>query len=158
LDLYRTKKAIAAVPVLKRFPRNKEGTLSAAGMPRNVSVNHPDAQHVGDIQSLSPKRTIRRRIWATMEAAMRKNLKLASVFVAAILITGCGNTNENCQLTALSVSPQGAAADHTVAAPDNQVQFFAGAVIPKGCVSVACVNCSDRLGPSQRFDQQQCQR
>jgi len=88
LDLYRTKKAIAAVPVLKRFPRNKEGTLSAAGMPRNVSVNHPDAQHVGDIQSLSPKRTIRRRIWATMEAAMRKNLKLASVFVAAILIYG----------------------------------------------------------------------
>ena len=74
--------------------------------------------------------------------AMQKHLKLASLFAAAVLISaGCGNANQNCNLTALSVTPPRATADHTVAASGNQVQFFAGPVTPKVCATAACVNC-----------------
>jgi len=78
----------------------------------------------------------------TMEAAVEKHVKLASLFLAAALISaGCGDANQNCHLTGLTVGPSSAAADHALAAPDNQVQFFAGPVVPKGCAVAACVNC-----------------
>ena len=73
---------------------------------------------------------------------MERHLKLASLLVAAVLIsTGCGDANRDCNLTALSVAPRIASADHTAAASGNQVQFFAGPVTPKVCATAACVNC-----------------
>ena len=73
---------------------------------------------------------------------MQKSMRLASLaFTAALICAGCGNTQESCDLTALSVNPGSATADHAVSAPGNQVQFFAGTVTKNQCASIACVNC-----------------
>lgn len=73
---------------------------------------------------------------------MHKPLRLASLFVAAVLVSlGCGNTQQKCDLTALSVSPSSVSADHAVSAPDNQVQFFAGPIAKGQCAAGGCVNC-----------------
>ena len=66
--------------------------------------------------------------------------RLSLLLAAALLTTGCGH--QDCRLIGLSVSPPGATADHTAAAPGNQAQFFASAVVPDGCATTACVNCS----------------
>jgi hypothetical protein len=71
---------------------------------------------------------------------MQLHLKLVSLAIAVLIAAGCGQ--RNCRLTALSVGPSSATADHLAAAPGNQVQFFATAIVPNGCASAACVNCS----------------
>jgi hypothetical protein len=71
--------------------------------------------------------------------AVQVHLKLVSLVSAVLIATGCGQ--QNCRLTAISVGPPNATADHA-AAPGNQVQFFAAAIAPNGCMSAACVNCS----------------
>jgi len=77
-----------------------------------------------------------------MEVAMHKLLRLASGFFAAVLVSvGCGDSQQNCDLTALLISPTKATADHAVSAPGNHVQFFAGPVVKGQCALVACVNC-----------------
>lgn len=74
---------------------------------------------------------------------MQKCLRLASLFVAAFLISaGCGDINRTCALTGLTVNPSSATADHALAAPGNQVQFFAGPVVKGQCAIAACINCS----------------
>lgn len=73
---------------------------------------------------------------------MLKPLRLASLAVTAFLVSlGCGGSRQNCNLTALSVSPSSATADHATSTPGNQVQFFAGPVTKGQCSAVACVNC-----------------
>jgi len=73
---------------------------------------------------------------------MQKPVKLTFLLVAAILVSlDCGNTQQNCDLTALSVTPSGATADHAVSSPGNQVQFFASPVTKSQCAAAACVNC-----------------
>jgi hypothetical protein len=77
-----------------------------------------------------------------MEVDMRKLLRLASGFIAAVLVSvGCGNTPQSCDLTGLSISPSTATADHGVSAPGNHVQFVAGLVAKGQCAFGACVNC-----------------
>jgi hypothetical protein len=71
---------------------------------------------------------------------MHLRLKLVLLLTAVLVATGCAQ--QNCRLTGLSVTPPSATADHLAAAPGNQVQFAANAVVPKGCVTTACVNCS----------------
>lgn len=66
--------------------------------------------------------------------------RILSLLLAVLIATGCGH--QDCRSIALSVSPQDATADHTAAAPGNEVQFFANAVVPNGCATAACVNCS----------------
>jgi hypothetical protein len=68
--------------------------------------------------------------------------RILSLVLAVLIATGCGH--QDCRSIALSVSPQGATADHTAAAPGNKVQFFASAVVPNGCATAACVNCSNQ--------------
>ena len=65
---------------------------------------------------------------------------LSLVLVALLLTTGCGH--QDCRSIGLSVSPPSATADHTAAAPGNEAQFFASAVVRNGCATAACVNCS----------------
>jgi len=73
---------------------------------------------------------------------MQKHVILTSLMAGAILLSvGCGSTTPNCNLSALSVTPTIAAADHTLAAPGDKIQFFAGPVGAKGCAAAACVNC-----------------
>jgi len=75
---------------------------------------------------------------------MAKCFMFAALLIAAVMLyAGCGTTNHDCSLTAFSISPSTATADHTAAAPGNSVPFFAGPVLPKGCVVAipACVNC-----------------
>ena len=73
---------------------------------------------------------------------MPRPFRLASLVVTALLISiGCGGGTQNCVMTALSVSPSSANADHAMAAPGNQVQFFAGPVTKGQCVAGGCVNC-----------------
>jgi hypothetical protein len=73
---------------------------------------------------------------------MPPHLKLALVMAAALILTGCGNSNRDCSLTALNVTPSSVSADHTAAAPGNQVHFYASPVVPgKSCSLAACVNC-----------------
>ena len=74
------------------------------------------------------------------EASMRVRVELISLVTALLLATGCGQ--QTCRLTGLSVEPPNASADHAALAPGNQVQFFASAIVPKGCTHTACVNCS----------------
>ena len=77
-----------------------------------------------------------------MEAAMLKPLRLASLAVIAFLVSlGCGSSQQNCNLTALSVSPLSATADHATSTPGNQVQFFAGPITKGQCGAGGCVNC-----------------
>jgi len=79
---------------------------------------------------------------------MKKHVALASLLLAAALIwAGCGSDKQNCNLTGLSVFPSSATADHTAGAPGNQVQFFAEAVVPKGCMvtGAVCVNCVGQI-------------
>jgi len=72
---------------------------------------------------------------------MERNPCITLLLVAiALVAAGCGN--QNCQMTGLSVIPTSASADHPLATPNNQIQFSATSVVPKGCSSVACVNCS----------------
>lgn len=72
---------------------------------------------------------------------MLKPFRLAFLVITAFLISvGCGG-QQNCELTALSVSPSSATADHSVSSPGNQVQFFAGPVMKGQCAVPACVNC-----------------
>ena len=74
---------------------------------------------------------------------MLKPSALAPLVMAAFLISvGCGGSQQNCELTALSISPSSGTADHTLSSPGNQVQFFAGPLL-KGhqCAVPACVNC-----------------
>jgi len=73
---------------------------------------------------------------------MQKSVRLASLFVAAALIcVGCGNTQQACELTALSITPSSVTADHAVSAPGDQIQFFAGPVTKGQCAAGACLNC-----------------
>jgi len=72
---------------------------------------------------------------------MEKRFPLAALILAAILISaGCG-TKQDCHLLGLTVSPTSATADHSVAAPGDEIQFVAGPVVPTGCAVAACVNC-----------------
>jgi hypothetical protein len=72
---------------------------------------------------------------------MRTYLSLGALLLAAALVlAGCGN-HQDCALTALTVAPPSASADHIAAAPGNQIQFFAGASSSKGCALAACMNC-----------------
>lgn len=60
----------------------------------------------------------------------------AILFVALLLASaaiGCGTTNHDCTMTALSIAPLDATASHTAAAPGNQQQFIASPVLPAGC-------------------------
>jgi len=70
------------------------------------------------------------------------HLRLKLVLLIAAILGGPGCSQQTCRLTGLSVTPPTATADHLAAAPGNQVQFFANAVLPKGCATAACVNCS----------------
>src|SRR6266498_3475755 len=72
--------------------------------------------------------------------SMQLHLKFALLVTAGLFVTGCGQ--HNCRLTALSVSPTSATLDHLAAAPGNQGQFFAAAVVSGSCAIPACVNCS----------------
>lgn len=73
---------------------------------------------------------------------MHKSLRLASLFVTAVLTSaGCGGSQQNCDLKALSVTPSSATGDHALSSPGNQVQFFAGPVTKGQCATAACVNC-----------------
>ena len=73
---------------------------------------------------------------------MLQPLRPASLVVAAVLISAaCGGIRQNCNLTALLVSPSSSIVDHAVSAPGNRVQFFAGPVTKGQCAIVACVNC-----------------
>lgn len=68
--------------------------------------------------------------------------RLASLVITAILISvGCGGSQQNCDLKALSVLPTSATADHSVSSPGNQVQFVANPVTKGECVAGGCVNC-----------------
>ena len=70
-------------------------------------------------------------------------LRLASLVVTVLLASlGCGGSQQNCDLTALSVFPSTRTADHGIPSPGNQVQFFAGPVTKGQCVAGECVNCS----------------
>jgi hypothetical protein len=71
--------------------------------------------------------------------AVQVHITLVPLITAVLIATGCGQ--QNCTVTAFSVTPPNATADHAAAAPDNQVQFFAAAIVPKGCMSAVCVNC-----------------
>lgn len=72
---------------------------------------------------------------------MLRFVSLSFLVVTALLISvGCGG-QQNCELTALLVSPSSATADHSVSSPGNQVQFFAGPVMKGQCAVPACVNC-----------------
>lgn len=72
---------------------------------------------------------------------MLRFVSLSFLVAAAFLISvGCGG-QQNCELTALLVSPSSATADHSVSSPGNQVQFFAGPVMKGQCAVPACVNC-----------------
>jgi hypothetical protein len=71
--------------------------------------------------------------------AVKAHLTLVPLVTAVLIAAGCGQ--QNCSPTGLSVAPPNATADHAAATPNNQVQFFAGAIVPKGCVSALCVNC-----------------
>ncbi len=74
---------------------------------------------------------------------MLKPLRLTSLVVTTFLASlGCGGNQQNCDLTALSVLPSSATADHAVSSPGNQVQFFAGPITKGQCVAAGCVNCS----------------
>jgi len=74
---------------------------------------------------------------------MLRPLRVASLVVTAFLVSvGCGDSQQNCDLTALSISPSASTADHGVSSPGNQVQFFAGPVTKGQCVAGGCVNCS----------------
>ncbi len=53
---------------------------------------------------------------------MQLHLKFALLVTAGLFVTGCGQ--QNCRLTALSVSPTSATLDHLAAAPGNQGQFW----------------------------------
>jgi hypothetical protein len=75
--------------------------------------------------------------------AVQVHLKLVSLVTAVLIATACGQ--QNCRLTGLTVGPPNATADHAAAAPGNQVKFFANAIVPKGCASAACVNCSGQI-------------
>lgn len=76
------------------------------------------------------------------EAVMHNLLRLASLVATAVLVSaGCGGTQQNCDLKALSVSPSSGTADHAVSSPGNQVQFVAGPVTKGQCAVAACVNC-----------------
>lgn len=63
-------------------------------------------------------------------------LTTAILFVTLVLslaAAGCGASNHDCNMTALSLSPLDATASHTAAAPGNQQQFSATPVLPSGC-------------------------
>jgi hypothetical protein len=70
------------------------------------------------------------------------HLRLKLVLLISAILVGSGCSQQTCRLTGLSVTPTSATADHLAATPGNQVQFFANAVVPKGCATTACVNCS----------------
>lgn len=73
---------------------------------------------------------------------MFKHFRLASLVVALPLVAvACGGSQQNCDLTALSILPASATADHAISSPGNQVQFSAGPVTKGVCVAGACVNC-----------------
>lgn len=55
-------------------------------------------------------------------------------FTAGILISCGGNSAQNCQATALAITPLHGSADHTAMPPGNQVQFVGMEQFPPGCV------------------------
>jgi len=73
---------------------------------------------------------------------MQRSITLVSLFVAAALMcVACGNTQENCEFSGLSVTPSSGTADHALSAPGNQMQFAAAPVTKGQCAAGACVNC-----------------
>src|SRR5215467_7939307 len=77
-----------------------------------------------------------------METAMQRSIRLVSpCLAAALMCVACGNTQQSCEFTALSVTPSSGTADHAVSAPGNQIQFVAAPVTKGQCAAGACVNC-----------------
>jgi len=73
---------------------------------------------------------------------MRLKAKATSLFVGILISQACAN--QNCRLKGLSVSPTTAISNHLALTPGNQVRFWASAIVPKGCLTAACINCSQQ--------------
>jgi hypothetical protein len=56
------------------------------------------------------------------------------VLLVALAVASCGGSStHDCNMTAVSISPASAVANHSAAAPGNQQRFTPGPVLPAGC-------------------------
>src|SRR5215471_13792799 len=74
-----------------------------------------------------------------MICILEKMSSMRMAFISCALLlslagAGCGGSgNHDCNMTAVSISPASAIANHSAAPPGNQQRFIPGPVLPPGC-------------------------